>query len=82
MFCSRFVSADIRLLAVNLPLQNLLEGFPNAPNLETLGASFRLAVDRRRKSSRDDEGWVWNSWDENWTRVVRPLVLPNVRIAG
>ncbi|KAH9994383.1 glycosyltransferase family 33 protein [Russula vinacea] len=63
-------------------LENLLEGFPNAPNLENLRASFRLAVDRRSISSGEDEEWVWNSWDDNWTRVVRPLVLPNVRVTG
>ncbi|KAH9964524.1 glycosyltransferase family 33 protein [Russula dissimulans] len=58
-------------------LENLLEGFPNAPNLESLRASFRFAVDPRNR-----EGWVWNSWDDNWTRVVRPLVLPNAHVAG
>lgn len=63
-------------------VQNLLEGFPNAPNLETLRASFKLAVDLGRMSNRDDEEWVWDSWDDNWTRVVRPLVLPNVYVAG
>ncbi|KAI9512299.1 mannosyltransferase [Russula earlei] len=61
-------------------LENLLEGFPNAPSLETLRASFKYAVDPGSRSDR--EGWVWNSWDDNWTRVVRPLVLPNVRVAG
>jgi len=63
-------------------LENLLEGFPKSPNLERLQTSFGLAVDPRSTSKRGDEGWVWNSWDENWTRVVRPLVLPNVRVAG
>jgi len=63
-------------------LENLLEGFPQAPNLERLRASFGLAIDPRSTSKCEDEGWVWNSWDENWKRVVRPLVLPNVRVAG
>ncbi|KAF8499108.1 beta-1,4-mannosyltransferase [Russula emetica] len=63
-------------------LENLLEGFPNAPKLETLRASLRLAADHRSTSSHKNEAWIWNSWDDNWTRVVRPLVLPNVRVAG
>jgi len=61
-------------------LENLLEGFPHAPNLESLRAAFRFAVDPRTRPNR--EGWVWNSWDDNWTRVVRPLVLPNAHVAG
>jgi len=63
-------------------LENLLEGFPDAPKLESLRASFKHAADLKGISSCEDEGWVWNSWDDNWTRVVRPLALPNVRVAG
>jgi hypothetical protein len=73
-------------LAVDMILdrcaQNLLEGFPMAPKLEGLRTSFGLAVDPRSVSHREEEEWVWDSWDDNWTRVVRPLVLPNVRVAG
>jgi len=63
-------------------LGKLLEGFPNASNLETLRASFKLAVEHKSASGCKNEAWIWNSWDDNWTRVVRPLVLPNVRVAG
>jgi hypothetical protein len=62
--------------------QNLLEGFPRAPKLEGLRTSFGLAVDPRSVSHREEEEWVWDSWDDNWTRVVQPLVLPKVRVAG
>ncbi|KAI0307514.1 hypothetical protein B0F90DRAFT_1674352 [Multifurca ochricompacta] len=63
-------------------LENLLKGFPNAARLESLRASFRRTVEPRNVSNSEDEGWVWNSWDDNWTRVVRPVVLPNVHVAG
>ena len=63
-------------------VQNLLGGFPNARELEKLRASFRRVVEPTSQSNGDDEGWAWNSWDDNWTRVVRPLVSPSVRVAG
>jgi len=63
-------------------LENLLEGFPRAPKLERLRTSFGLAVDPRSVSHREEEEWVWDSWGDNWTRVVQPLVLPNVPVAG
>ncbi|KAH9982176.1 glycosyltransferase family 33 protein [Lactifluus volemus] len=63
-------------------LENLLGGFPNARELEKLRASLRRVVEPTSQSNGDDEGWAWNSWGDNWTRVVRPLVSPNVRIAG
>jgi hypothetical protein len=77
-----FPSGTAGLYVLDRYVQNLLEGFPKTPNLERLRASFELAVDPRRISHREEEEWIWNSWDDNWTRVVRPLVLPNVRVAG
>ncbi|KAI0252675.1 beta-1,4-mannosyltransferase [Lactifluus subvellereus] len=62
-------------------LENLLGGFPNAHELKTLQASFGRVVQPRSLSNSEDEEWGWNSWDDNWTRVVRPLVSPNLHVA-
>lgn len=48
--------------------------------LENLRNSFRRGLDPRHRG--EDEGMEWSSWDDNWTRVVRPLVVPNIRVAG
>jgi hypothetical protein len=62
----------------SIAAQNLLKGFPKARDLERLRASFELAVNPRGTTHHEEEEWVWNSWDDNWTRVVRPLVLPDM----
>lgn len=63
-------------------LETLLKGFPKSPMLENLRNSFRRVLDPRGPHRGEDEGWEWSSWDDNWTRVVRPLVVPNVHVAG
>ncbi|KAF7986156.1 hypothetical protein HWV62_38534 [Athelia sp. TMB] len=68
-------------------LQTLLAGFPIAPALTSLrkslidssGSEARGRAEGSRTgqySGVAEEGteWVWNSWDDNWNAVVRPLI--------
>lgn len=61
---------------------SLLRDFPSAPALTVLRDSL---VSSSRASdehlmSRADEGdgegvaWAWNSWEDNWNKVMKPLV--------
>jgi len=56
-----------------LHFESILKGFPNAPVLTELQKSLQSSTSR---SSADPEsGWEWGSWDENWNKLVRPLVV-------
>ncbi|KAI0043879.1 glycosyltransferase family 33 protein [Auriscalpium vulgare] len=67
-------------------LEMLLAAFPDAPALSSLRASLERtshaptpassAPPLRRSPVGDDEGEeaAWGTWDENWARVMRPLV--------
>ncbi|KAK7064742.1 Chitobiosyldiphosphodolichol beta-mannosyltransferase [Favolaschia claudopus] len=65
-------------------LETLLAGFPNCPRLMELRSDLIPAADRPTSpSSRPPSGEfaedVWESWDQNWARYVRPLILQDVR---
>ncbi|KAA1468426.1 mannosyltransferase [Dentipellis sp. KUC8613] len=70
-------------------LETLLMSFPHSPALETLRATFERGSSRSSHSdisrsvpkpaANGDPYEEWSSWDENWRRVVRPLVLTDVR---
>ncbi|KAF8912892.1 beta-1,4-mannosyltransferase [Gymnopilus junonius] len=55
-------------------LEQLLLSFPNAPALRTLRAS----LDSMSRPSRQNEIWTWGTWEENWDRVIKPLILSDV----
>jgi beta-1,4-mannosyltransferase len=73
--------------SIYTPSQTLLTGFPNCPRLTEL-RSYLLPKSERPTSpsnlpaSREHSEDVWESWDENWARYVRPLILRDVRRNG
>ncbi|KAG1825487.1 glycosyl transferases group 1-domain-containing protein [Suillus subaureus] len=64
-------------------LETLLTSFPSSPALDSLRTNLQRAlqvplnVERHVHSHehQEDDDWEWNSWSENWNRVVKPLVL-------
>ncbi|KAF9072668.1 mannosyltransferase [Rhodocollybia butyracea] len=59
----------------------LLASFPSSPRLEVLRSSLRNAtrsLDHDETTHTDE--WDWCSWDENWNRNLRPLVLREIHI--
>jgi len=68
-------------------LESLLVGFPHPPRLESLQKSLvRRSNDLEHSHSRSprvaaaalsngDMEWEWSNWQENWDRVLKPLVL-------
>ena len=48
-------------------LEMLLASFPNSTSLGELRSSLITHKD-----------WEWNTWEENWGKVVRPLILSDV----
>ncbi|KAM5542248.1 hypothetical protein V8D89_004121 [Ganoderma adspersum] len=62
-------------------LESLLRGFPSAPGLATLRASFerKESTGSRTKSlATGGPEWEWGTWSENWDHVMRPLLLHDV----
>lgn len=66
-------------------IATLLTSFPSSKALSALRTSLIESSEapadsapevKRSMSGGGGEGenWEWNSWDENWDRVVRPLV--------
>ncbi|KAF8213724.1 beta-1,4-mannosyltransferase [Mycena galopus ATCC 62051] len=67
---------------LNLYFQKmLLTGFPNCPRLSELRSSLLPASDRAtsRSPSHEISDEIWETWDENWARHMRPLILRDVR---
>ncbi|KAJ7102482.1 mannosyltransferase [Mycena belliarum] len=65
-------------------LETLLVGFPNCPRLAELRSYLRPTGDRPTSPpnlppSHELSEDVWESWDANWARHVRPLILRDVR---
>ncbi|KAJ7651991.1 mannosyltransferase [Mycena polygramma] len=72
-------------LAQQIEAGTLLTGFPNCPRLTQLRANLLPASERpnspkNRSSSREASDDIWESWDLNWARYVRPLILRDVRL--
>ncbi|KAJ7451178.1 mannosyltransferase [Mycena latifolia] len=67
--------------------QTLLTGFPNCARLAELRSYLLPASERptsppNHPSPREHSDDVWETWDENWARFVRPLILRDVRRNG
>ncbi|KAJ2959078.1 hypothetical protein NUW54_g14498 [Trametes sanguinea] len=56
-------------------LESLLRGFPSAPALAALQASFQRAA---HAPAGSPDHWEWGTWAENWNRTMRPLLLHDV----
>ncbi|OSD05625.1 glycosyltransferase family 33 protein [Trametes coccinea BRFM310] len=56
-------------------LESLLRGFPSAPALAALQASFQQAA---HAPAGSPDHWEWGTWAENWNRTMRPLLLHDV----
>ncbi|KAJ7139519.1 mannosyltransferase [Mycena epipterygia] len=75
---------DASQLAQQMEAGTLLTGFPNCPRLTEL-RSYLLPISERPtspsrvSSSTELPEDVWETWDENWARFVRPLILQDVR---
>ncbi|GLB36587.1 putative glycosyl transferases group 1 [Lyophyllum shimeji] len=69
-------------------IEDLLTGFPDdASRLEDLRASLARTsqpsltpphVHPPHIHTPDDKQWRWGTWEENWARTVRPLILRDV----
>lgn len=69
-------------------LEDLFTGFPSSSKLAELSLSLANTARRsstptnlhgtRRKVHQKDKFSDWSTWDENWGRVVRPLILRDV----
>lgn len=64
-------------------LVQLLRGFPSARGLNALRSSFDRCMGRTTGHARlpqpDEAGMQrWCSWEENWDRVLKPLLLRDV----
>ncbi|OJT07967.1 Chitobiosyldiphosphodolichol beta-mannosyltransferase [Trametes pubescens] len=58
-------------------LESLLRGFPSAPALAALRASFDRAAPLASASAGTSD-WEWGTWAENWNHTMRPLLLRDV----
>ncbi|KAI0063161.1 hypothetical protein BV25DRAFT_1802708 [Artomyces pyxidatus] len=60
-------------------LETLLTGFPQSPALDSLRASLERGNSTSTANRGGDGGGgaeaEWGSWDDNWTRVVKRLVV-------
>ncbi|KAJ7171812.1 mannosyltransferase [Mycena crocata] len=65
-------------------IETLLTGFPNCPRLTELRSNLTLASERSTSpphlpSSPQASEDLWESWEDNWARHIRPLILRDVR---
>ncbi|RDB29215.1 Chitobiosyldiphosphodolichol beta-mannosyltransferase [Hypsizygus marmoreus] len=66
-------------------LEGLFTAFPNSSRLTDLRGSLDKSSQRvttpphyhspRQSVEPGEEEWYWGTWEENWTRTVRPLIL-------
>jgi beta-1,4-mannosyltransferase len=71
-------------------LKQLLLFFPDAPALHSLTLALaELPHGPLTPSSHhtpkqyptmEQDTWTWSTWEENWGRVVRPLILSDVNL--
>nr|GAT46049.1 mannosyltransferase [Mycena chlorophos] len=71
------VFKDADQLAQQMEL--LLSGFPRCPRLDELRANLKPVSSPSPHSPPHAPEEIWESWDEHWARVVRPIVLSDVR---
>jgi len=55
-------------------LESLLTSFPASPTLSFLRAHFESDSTRHEAVQ-----WQWGTWQQNWNRMMRPLILRDVR---
>ncbi|KAF4572429.1 mannosyltransferase [Pleurotus pulmonarius] len=65
--------------------EELLSSFPNAPALSALRSSLHESSHPPpgtppppRRKGKEDVHWEWGTWDDNWNKVVRPIILSDV----
>lgn len=73
----RLSSLPIRTVSSPRAPQSLLRGFPSAPALAALRASFDRAAPLASASAGTSD-WEWGTWAENWNHTMRPLLLRDV----
>ncbi|KAF9454934.1 glycosyltransferase family 33 protein [Macrolepiota fuliginosa MF-IS2] len=72
-------------------LEELLTSFPDSPKLKDLAESLKSpttsphlhsikAVVEDENEENDGVTWVWTNWEENWGRVMRPLILNDINL--
>jgi beta-1,4-mannosyltransferase len=63
-------------------VKTLLAGFPNSPSLRKLASSLERAPATPNPHVSTNHGsqepQMWCTWEENWGRVMRPLILHDV----
>lgn len=81
--------ACARRHATNEVSQTLLTSFPNSKALSSLQSSLARTSSTSENlyahhAHGNGEGphWEWNTWAENWDRVVKPLVLSDTERFG
>ncbi|KAI0696494.1 mannosyltransferase [Cerioporus squamosus] len=57
-------------------LRRLLSGFPREQNLSRLRRNLSRNPDDPHQAK--PEPWEWSNWEENWNRIMRPLLLHDV----
>ncbi|KIY62782.1 glycosyltransferase family 33 protein [Cylindrobasidium torrendii FP15055 ss-10] len=65
-------------------LDDLLSGFPESDRLKELRRNIVVKEEHTNPNTHaphnnGDWKWEWSSWDENWSRNIRPLVFRDVR---
>ncbi|KAJ7480090.1 mannosyltransferase [Mycena galericulata] len=68
-------------------METLLTGFPDCPRLTELRSYLQPPSERPTSpphlaSSPEPPEDIWETWDVNWARFVRPLILNDVRRYG
>ncbi|KAJ3758581.1 mannosyltransferase [Lentinula raphanica] len=58
----------------------LLESFPSSERLDALRTSLRRTTQRSEEISQNSQIEEWCSWDENWNRHLKPIILHGIRI--
>jgi len=68
-------------------LEALFTSFPESPRLRALHSSLSMMSQKpstpphihlphqRDTQNEDVTSWHWETWEENWGRTVRPLIL-------
>ncbi|KAK2461736.1 hypothetical protein APHAL10511_006199 [Amanita phalloides] len=62
-------------------LEEFLVSFPNSARLQNLKSSLASSANAKLRGERNDQRafdsqqWEWSSWDENWDRIMTPLMI-------
>ncbi|KAJ7071359.1 mannosyltransferase [Mycena amicta] len=60
-------------------METLLSGFPRCPRLNELRSNLTPVSKGSPHSTPHAPEDIWEPWDEHWARVVRPIILQDVR---